>query len=103
MELLDKQKKFSVMVGNLIMYATALGYGVTLGDAYRSSAVKYGHPKSTHRSRLGIDLNLFKGSEYLKKTDDYTELGLFWEAMGGTWGGYFGDGNHFSIAHQAVK
>jgi len=30
-------------------------------------------------------------------------LGEYWEGMGGSWGGRFSDGNHFSLTHNGVK
>jgi len=80
----------------LINYATLQGYELTFGDAFASS----GHIKdSFHYKRLAIDLNLFKDGEYLTETEDHRTLGLFWESIGGTWGGRFEnpDGNHYSL------
>ena len=72
MSLRQKQVRFARMVGELIEHAFALGYEVTLGDAYRDSRVHgeigekkgYGHPKSCHKLRLAIDLHLFKDGVY---------------------------------------
>ncbi len=49
--------------------------------------------------RLAIDLNLFRDGRYLETTEDHAPLGLFWESLGGTWGGRFRDpdGNHYSL------
>lgn len=96
MTLGEKQRKFSFMVAQLIFYAYAKGYEITLGDAY----AKTGHiPNSFHYKRLAIDLNLFKDGVYLTKSEDHTELGEYWESIGGTWGGRFRkkDGNHYSF------
>jgi len=30
-------------------------------------------------------------------------LGLYWESIGGSWGGRFGDGNHFSLEHEGRR
>ena len=99
----SKQRKFTRMVADLIIFAYDNGYELTFGDAYRDSRVTYGHPESLHRSRLAIDLNLFKDQVYLKTTDDHRELGEYWESIGGTWGGRFSDGNHYSLAHNGMK
>jgi len=89
-----KQIKFTKKVGLLINYATSLGYGLTFGDAY----AKKGHKKhSFHYKRLAIDLNLFLDGKYLVKTNDHLPLGLFWESIGGSWGGRWDDGNHYSF------
>ena len=100
MTLREKQSKFALMVARLIDHAYFLGYEITLGDAYATS----GHmANSLHYSRLAIDLNLFKDGVYLTKTEDYLPLGLYWESLGGAWGGRFNDGNHFSIEHNGRK
>ena len=96
MSIRGKQSEFVRMVGLLINYATLQGYEITFGDAFASS----GHIKgSFHYKRLAIDLNLFKDGEYLTETQDHKSLGLFWESIGGTWGGRFEnpDGNHYSL------
>lgn len=58
---------------------------------------------SLHGDHLAIDLNLFINGIYQTSTEAYRPLGEKWEAMGGTWGGRFGDGNHFSIAFEGRK
>lgn len=84
-------------------------YRLRYGDAYRDPRVKYGHPKSTHRSRLAVDLILDKWNGkrwvYQRSTKAYEELGLYWESLHplARWGGRFRDGNHFSFEHQGVK
>jgi hypothetical protein len=98
-----KQRKFTLMVAELITWAYEHGYELTFGDAYRDPRVEYGHPKSLHRQRLAIDLNLFKDGVYHDSTDAHSPLGLKWESMGGTWGGRFKDGNHYSLEHNGVK
>lgn len=109
--LLEKQAKFAVMVSHLIQEAVRLGYTVTLGDAYRDARVHggqgiksgYSAAKSAHKWRLAIDLALFRDGRYLTETDQYQPLGDFWKALGGTWGGAWGDGNHFSVTHQGIS
>ncbi len=103
MTLGQKQRRFTLMVANLIAYAYENGYELTFGDAYRDPRVEYGHPKSLHRSRLAVDLNLFREGEYLTSTQDHTPLGEYWESIGGTWGGRFDDGNHYSLEHDGMK
>jgi D-alanyl-D-alanine carboxypeptidase-like protein len=58
---------------------------------------------SLHEIGLAIDLNLFRDGKYLDKTEDHRRLGERWEAMGGAWGGRFGDGNHYSLEHEGRK
>jgi len=106
MTLGQKQRKFAGMLGNLICYAYSLGYEITIGRGYASANANKadgGHARSLHLSRLAQDLNLFKDGVYLTETSDHAELGAYWKAMGGTWGGDFDDGNHYSLEHQGMK
>jgi len=107
----QKQRRFTRMIGMLIAWAYANGYELTLGDAYRDPRVhgtvgekkSYSASGSLHKERLAIDFNLFKDGKYLSRTEDYKPLGDYWESIGGTWGGRFNDGNHFSVEHQGRK
>lgn len=106
-----KQERFALMIAHLIVWAFERGYTVTLGDAYRDPRVfgeqgqrkGYGRLYSAHKHRLAVDLNLFRGGHYLSDTESHAELGAQWESMGGSWGGRFEDGNHYSIEHGGVK
>jgi hypothetical protein len=99
----QKQSRFVRMVARLLLHAEVLGFEITFGDAYRDPRCDYGSEVSLHRSRLAIDLNLFKGGKYLSTTEDHLPLGLYWESIGGAWGGRFEDGNHYSLEHQGRK
>lgn len=107
----EKQRRLVRMLAQLFDFAHQQGYGLSLGDAYRDPRVfgvsgetrGYGHPYSNHKVRLAIDLNLFREGQLLSKTEDHEPLGLFWESLGGSWGGRFGDGNHYSLEHQGRK
>ena len=105
MTLGDKQKLFSRLVPRLLDKAHELGYEVTLGHAMRCQDCKVGKPYSLHKSKLAIDLNLFKNGKYLTKTSDHEPLGLYWESLNPLckWGGRFQDGNHYSITHGGRK
>ena len=93
MSLRKKQSEFVRKVSLLILFAYEKGYELTFGDAYAHD----GHcDDSFHYQRLAIDLNLFKDGKYLTKTNDHLPLGLFWESIGGSWGGRWDDGNHYS-------
>ena len=96
MSLQKKQSEFAHKVALLILFANAKGYEVTFGDAYSKAEYGVHKPDSYHFIRLAIDLNLIKDGVYLTETDDHRPLGMFWESLGGTWGGRFGDGNHYS-------
>lgn len=111
LSLREKQSAIVIMAANLIQFATENGYELTFGDAYRDPRVhgtiaqkkSYSAANSLHKQRLAIDFNLFRDGKYLTSTDDYRPLGEYWESMGGTWGGRFNDGNHFSIEYQGRK
>lgn len=102
MTLREKQSKFVAMIAQLIEFAYAHGYELTFGDAYRDPRVPYGHSRSLHRKRLAVDFNLFRNGVYLPRSSDHAELGEFWESIGGTWGGRFDDGNHYSLEHDGM-
>jgi len=103
-----KQSDFLRMIADLIIFAYDSGYELTAGDAYRDPRVHgvmgehrgYGHSRSFHKTRLAMDLNLFKDGEYLSDTDDHRFLGEHWKSLhpDNTWGGDFrnADGNHYS-------
>jgi hypothetical protein len=97
MSLRKKQSEFARKVGLLILFAYEQGYELTFGDAWAKSGHKDG---SFHYKRLAIDLNLFKDGKYLRSTESHRLLGEFWESIGGTWGGHWDDGNHYSYGEQ---
>jgi hypothetical protein len=111
MTLGQKQRKFVRMIAKLIEWAYENGYELTFGDAYRDPRLHgdfgeklgYSAAKSIHKLRLAVDLNLFKDGNFLADTEAHTPLGVKWESMGGTWGGRFKDGNHYSLEHEGCK
>lgn len=114
MTLGQKQRLFATkLLPRLIRQAERLGYEVTLGDAYRDPRVHgevgekvgYGAAYSNHKSRLAIDLNLFKNGRYLTSTESHRELGEWWERQHASccWGGRWNDGNHYSLEHEGRK
>ena len=113
MSLRKKQSEFAKLVARLLDKADDLGFEVTLGDAYRDPRVhgdmgvrkSYSHPRSAHKVRLAIDLNLFRDGEYLEGSDAHRVLGEWWEQQHelARWGGRFDDGNHYSFEHEGVK
>lgn len=111
MTLGQKQRLMTRLIADLIIFAYDNGYELTLGDAYRDPRVhgavgvkqSYSSANSLHKERLAIDFNLFKDGKYLTQTEDHRLLGEYWESLGGTWGGRFQDGNHYSIEHNGRK
>lgn len=100
MTLRQKQSKFVLMTAKLIIFAYENGYELTFGDTYPYKKHKL---NSLHYLGLAIDFNLFKNGVYLTKTEDHAILGNHWESLGGSWGGRFNDGNHYSVEHNGVK
>lgn len=116
MTLRRKQEKFAYLVADLILHALRFGFTVTLGEVYRppETAKLYaeqgkGIAGSLHCDRLAIDLNLFRDGKLLTTTDGHRQLGEWWEQAGiehgikTSWGGRFGDGGHYSVAHNGKK
>jgi hypothetical protein len=110
MKLSEKQQRFATMVGKLLAWIdTKPGYAVTMGECWRHKvmvdwyvAQGKGSKRSLHPDKLAIDLLLFINGVYQRDSDAYSPLGMYWESIGGSWGGRFirrPDGNHFSLAH----
>ena len=106
----QKQRRFSVAIAKLILAATEMGYEVTLGDAYRDPRLHgtlgekkgYGHANSMHKSRLAVDLNLFKDGKFLTDGASHSPLHDIWDDFGGAkripW-----DMNHYSFEHEGMR
>lgn len=110
MTLGQAQRKFTRMVADLIIWAYDNGYELTFGEAWRTpeqaainAAKGSGIATSLHIDRLAIDLNLFRDGKFLTSTDDHRPLGEYWESIGGSWGGRFNDGNHYSLSFGGRK
>lgn len=112
MELIDKQKNFSVLLARLILEAVTRGYQVTMGECWRPPFMAQEYKKegkgiidSKHCVRIAADLNLFKYSTYLTDPEDYKEMGEYWKSLGTpelpcVWGGDWStkDANHFEVS-----
>lgn len=115
MTLSEQQRIFTLNIAMLIQYAYANGYQLTFGDAYRDPRLAAlnaqqgrGIANSLHTQRLAVDFNLFRGGEYLVKSEDYAPLGVFWKNLHplNRWGGDFKpvqDGNHFSMTYGGIQ
>jgi hypothetical protein len=98
----EVQSRFAFMTALLLIKAKSIGLEFTFGESYDDDNI--GHMKgSLHYIRLAQDLNLFKDGKFLSSTEDHKELGLWWESIGGSWGGRFNDGNHYSLAYGGKK
>jgi hypothetical protein len=106
-ELADKQRRFTWMTGQLIAFAFGNGMALRYGCA---RCVQAGHHKanSLHYEGLAVDFNLdIRGPDgawhYCADTAAHKILGEYWETLGGSWGGRFEDGNHYSIEHEGRR
>ncbi len=105
----QEQMAFSHDLVKLLAHVMASGWGVTLGEAWRTEEqqrlyVKQGKSltmDSYHRKRLAIDLNFFTSEGLLTyHHEDIMQFGAFWEGLHpqNRWGGNFkglDDTNHF--------
>jgi hypothetical protein len=114
MLLSELQQLFARDTLELFKEIYGLGYTFTYGEAMRSAEQAEIYAKegkgiadSLHCKRLAIDINLFRDGIYLDKTEDYVEIGKYWESLcpSNRWGGKFkrADGNHFERNDIASK
>jgi len=118
--LLALQMQFSVDAARLILKAAELGYGVTLGEAYRTPEQALinaqngtGTANSLHPDRLAIDLNLFRDGRYITGSEGHRELAAWWKSLGPShragidfkdrYGRPKPDPNHYSITPDGVR
>ena len=95
-----KQNRFARLISLLIRFAIVSGFEITFADAFATE----GHKEdSLHYCRLAVDLNIFKDGVYLEGGPGYEVIGKYWESLGGSWGGRFDDGWHFSLEHEGRK
>jgi len=104
MTLSEKQRLFFAATNNLITYGLSLGYEFTWGDCYRADTCSHGHPESTHRSRLAIDLNLFVDGHYVTDSEHpaWKILHDYFELLGGS-PMISDDANHFSFEWKGYR
>ena len=114
MTLGEQQRRFTELVGRLILWAYANGYELTFGDAYRSpeqaalnAKTGAGISNSLHTKRLAVDFNLFIDGLYQTTSESHRPLGEYWKSLDPLcrWGGDFRkpDGNHYSMEFQGVQ
>ena len=97
MKLSQRQRGFAKCVGILIKQIYARGYECTFGHAYRCQNCKVGKKNSLHKSRLAIDINLFKDGKYLTDPEEHRQFARYWEALhpDNRSGIRFNDANHY--------
>ena len=110
MKLHEKQIKFALMLGRLLIYASIAKIPVKIVELYRTPKrqlvlVKKGFSKtlnSKHLCGLAIDLAIIKEGRYITDIGEYEPLGAFWEGIGGVWGGRWKikDGVHFELSEK---
>ena len=108
MALNPKQWRHTRCVALLILYMIEKGYNPRQAQAKRSKeeAKRLGKEDSVHTLYLATDIDLFDSDgQYLSRTEDHTEFGLFWESLDpdARWGGRWDDGNHYSFEHGGNK
>lgn len=99
MTISEEQAAFLLDACKLIQYATSLGWNVTGGELFRTSAqqeiyFKQGKTKtmnSNHLRRLAIDLNFLKNGQPCWDKEQLAEIGKYWESLSpvNRWGGNF--------------
>lgn len=111
----EKRVAFTLLVAEMIHEATVLGYEIALNEVLRSAAAAIananagkGISNSLHRIGLAVDVALYRQGVYLKDSEDYRDLGLWWEAQSTPeytlcWGGRWNDGNHLSMMHEGIR
>lgn len=114
MTLGEKQEKFAIMLGELLEWCHACGYKVRIGEVWRPremarlyAAQGRGIVNSLHCLKLAVDLAYVRDptGKPLETFEEWEELGLLWESLGGAWGGRFRnrDVYHFSLPHRGVR
>ena len=106
-ELGDKRRRFSKMVARLCLEAERLGYEYALDFVRRCNDCPVGHPRSTHKAGLAVDLHLYKRSidgdlVYIRDWEGHIELHDYWDYMGGS-ARIGNDANHYSLEWNGVR
>lgn len=99
MKLLEHQFIFWGHVFNLTNHAHQRGWLIQPGEVYRTEYQQrryYEEGKSKtmqsyHMKRLAIDLNFWKGGEWITDKESLIELGEYWESLDpiNKWGGFW--------------
>ena len=96
MKLSQKQIRFAQMVVKLLQKAWEIELFPVIKEVQRHPSTQEWYFKkrltktmnSKHLDSLAIDIDLFDSQGNLRTSkDDYLPLGLYWESIGGRWGG----------------
>jgi hypothetical protein len=93
-----RQCAFTHALALLILEAERLGYQVKVQELNRDleTQKKYvaeGKSKtldSRHLDKLAADIVLFRAGSLVEDQEAFRPLGVYWESLGGRWGGRFG-------------
>lgn len=103
----ERQIKFAELLGLLLGYAKLNDIRLKIACLYRTpeeqkKMVDEGKSKtmnSKHLTGTAVDIVIFKNGQPNWDTEAYRPLGIYWESLGGIWGGSwkFKDSVHFQI------
>ena len=103
MKLSEKQSDFLWMVYELLTYTRKILGDKDVGDGLYIKVTEWNRTKETqkeyvkkgvsstmnskHLVGLAVDFAVMKDGQFLKKSALYLLMGIYWEKIGGTWGG----------------
>ena len=96
MNLNDKQFIFARNFAKLVSYAFSIGITLTLGETWRPPEMQKIYYETDraktktskfHGRKLAGDIWIILKGKFKEDFKTYLPLGLFWEKLGGTWGG----------------
>lgn len=103
----DEQAEINALgyTGRVRLCETIKPFFPVLAEKILNNGKNSGIRNSLHEEKLAADWNLFKDGAYLSRTEDWKEVGEYWETLHPLcrWGGRFGDGNHISLEHNGRK
>jgi len=104
MNLRGARVRFTILFATkLIPKAIELGFETAFDEITQHQNA--GHmANSLHYMGCAGDLILYKDGIYKPQTENYKELGEYWESLDPNckWGGRWGDGNHFSFSPKEL-
>lgn len=105
MSLGEQRRKFAKMKALLCHYIQFLGYDYAEDQGKRCADCLYGHPHSTHKVGLAIDILIYGPGGVYPHPDwehVYSQLHDFWDFIEGA-ERIARDLNHFSLEWQGVR